>query len=135
VPSEVAEIVRQSFEAFNARAVDEAVSLFAEDCELLPFRAQLEGIAYRGHEGVREFVSDMAEDWNTFRIDPLEVYDRRDRVAVVGRVRALGRASGVEVDSIAGFLFELHQGRIRSLTSHSNPEQALEALGIRPGIR
>jgi ketosteroid isomerase-like protein len=125
------EVVRRSFEAFNARDVDELVSLFAEDCELLPFRAQLEGIVYRGHEGLRRFVRDMDEDWQGFRVDPVEFHDRQARVAVVGRVSALGRGSRVEVDSLAGFVFELHDGRIRHVTSHSEPGAALEAVEVR----
>jgi ketosteroid isomerase-like protein len=131
VSQEDLEIVRRSFEAFNARDVDELVRLSAEDCEWLPFRAQLEGIVYRGHEGVRQFVRDMDEDWRAFRIDPVELHDRQARVAVVGRVSAVGRGSSVEVDSLAGFVLELHGGRIRRVTSHSDPGAALEAVGLR----
>ena len=94
------EIVRRSFEAFNARDVEGLVSVSAEDCEWLPLRAQLEGIVYRGHEGVRQFVSDMDEDWESFRIEPLEFHEGRDLVAVIGQVGALGK-SGVHIDSIA----------------------------------
>jgi ketosteroid isomerase-like protein len=122
------EIVRRSFEAFNARAVDDLVSLSDPDCEWLPFRAQLEGVVYRGHEGVRRFVRDMDEDWEAFRIDPLEFHDRGKRVAVIGRVGALGRGSQVDIGSVAGFIFELRRGRIARVTSHSDPEVALEAL-------
>ena len=125
------ELVRRSFEAFNARDVDELVSLSAEDCEWLPFRAQLEGSVYRGHAGVRQFVRDMDEDWDAFRIDPLEFHDRREQVAVIGRVSALGQGSGVKIESLAGFVLELHRGRIKHVTSHSNPEAALEAAGVR----
>src|SRR5215216_5377468 len=125
------EIVRRSFEAFNARDVDGLVSLSTDDCEWLPFRAQLEGIVYRGHEGVRRFVRDMDEDWQGFRVDPVEFHDRQPRVAVIGRVSALGRGSSVEVDSLAGFVFELHEGRIRRVTSHSEPGAALKAFGVR----
>jgi hypothetical protein len=50
---------------------------------------------------------------------------------VIGRVRALGRASTVDIDSIAGFVFELRLGRIWRVTSHSDPEAALEAVGLR----
>ena len=123
------EIVRAAYEAFNARDVDWLVRLAAEDCEWQPLRAQLEGIAYRGHEGVRQFVADMDEDWETFRIDPLEFHDRQELVAVVGRVSALGH-SGVEVDSVAGFVFELQRGRISRIVSHSDPEAALKAVGL-----
>ncbi len=125
------EVVRRSFEAFNARDIDELVTLFAEDCELLPFRAQLEGNVYRGHEGLRRFAREGDEDWKAYRIDPVEFHDRGDRVAVIGRLRALGHASSVEIDSNAGFVFELHRGRIRVLISHSDPEAALKALRLR----
>src|SRR5215213_7086414 len=125
------DIVRRSFEAFNARDVEELVSLSAEDCEWLPFRAQLEGIVYRGHEGVRQFVRDMDEDWQAFRIDPVEFHDRQAQVAVVGRVSARGRGDSVEVDSLAGFVLELRHGRIRRVTSHSDPGAALAAVGVR----
>jgi ketosteroid isomerase-like protein len=125
------EIVRRGIEAFNARDVDDLVSLSDPDGEWLPFRAQLEGTVYRRHEGIRQYVHDMDEDWEAFRIDPLEFHARGDRVAVIGRVRALGRDSSVDIDSLAGFVFELRWGRIRRLTSHSNPEAALEAVGLR----
>jgi ketosteroid isomerase-like protein len=125
------EIVRRWFEGFNARDVDALVGLADPDCEWLPFRAQLEGIVYRGHEGVRRFVGDVDEDWAAFRIDPLEFHDRGERIAVVGRVRARGRGGSVEVDSRAGFAFELRSGRIMRATSHSDPEEALDAAELR----
>ena len=125
------EVVRRFLEAFNARDVDVLISLSTEDSEWRPFRAQLEGSVYRGHEGIRQFLGDMDEDWETFRIDALEFRDRDERVAVIGRVHARGRGTSVEIESIAGFAHELDQGRIRRITSHSNVEAALEAVGVR----
>jgi ketosteroid isomerase-like protein len=127
------DVVGRSFEAFNTRDVNELVSLSTPDCEWLPFRAQLEGIVYRGHEGVRRFVSDIEDDWEVYQVDPLEFHDRGELVAVVGQVRAVGRGSSVDIDSIAGFVFELQRGRIRHVTSHSNPEAAREAVGVESG--
>ena len=124
------EIVRQAFAAFNARAVEELVRLFDPDCEFRPFRAQLEGMIYRGHAGIRQFVRDIDEDWRTYRIDPVELHEDGGRVAVVGRVTAVGRGSGVEVDSMAGFVFGLRAGRLASVVSHSDPAVALEAVGL-----
>ena len=68
------------------------MALADPECEWLPFRAQLEGITYRGHAGVRQFVRDMDADWESFRIDPVEFYDRGDRVGVLGHVTAVGHA-------------------------------------------
>jgi ketosteroid isomerase-like protein len=122
------DVVRRSFAAFNAREVEDLVGLFDPDAEWLPFRAQLEGMVYRGHEGVREFVRDLDDDWVAYRIEPLEFHDRGDRVAVIGQVQALGRSGGIEVDSEAGFVFELRAGRIGRIVSYSDPAAALEAL-------
>ena len=125
------DVVRRFIDAFNARDVEVLIRLSAEDCEWVPFRAQLEGIVYRGHEGVRQFLSDMTEDWETFGIDPLEFRDRDERVAVIGRVKARSAGSNMEIESIAGFVHELEQGRIRRITSHSDVEAALDAVGVR----
>jgi ketosteroid isomerase-like protein len=124
------DVVGRSFEAFNARDVNELVGLSTPDCEWFPFRAQLEGIVYRGHDGIRRFVSDIDDDWEGYQVDPLEFHGRGERVAVVGQVRAVGRGS-VDIDSIAGFVFELSCGRIRHVTSHSSPEAARQAVGVR----
>ena len=125
------DLVRRFLDAFNTRDVEGLVRLCAEDCEWVPFRAQLEGIVYRGHEGVRQFLSDMNEDWETFRIDPLEFRDRHQRVAVIGRVKARSAGSSMEIESIAGFVHEVEQGRVRRITSHSDVEAALDAVGVR----
>jgi ketosteroid isomerase-like protein len=122
------EIARRSFEAFNARAIDELIRVADPDSEWLPFRAQLEGIVYRGHEGVRRFVRDIDEEWQSYRIEPLEFHDRGERVAVIGRVGALGRGGQVDIDAVAGFVLELRSGQITRVTSHSDPARALEAL-------
>jgi ketosteroid isomerase-like protein len=122
------EVVRRAHETFNSHDVEGLVALAHPDCEWLPFRAQLEGITYRGHEGVRQFVRDMDADWKSFRIDPLEFHDRGDSVAVVGHVSAVG-SGGAAIDSDAGFLFGLRDGRILTIVSHSDPAAALEELG------
>jgi ketosteroid isomerase-like protein len=85
---------------------------------------------YRGHAGLRRFLTDMDDDWSSFRVDPLEFHDRDDRVAVIARVTGRGRGSGVDIDAVAGFVADLRDGRITRLTSHSDPGAALEAVGL-----
>ena len=121
--------VREGFAAFNARDVERLVALCDPDCEWLPFRAQLEGMTYRGHSGIRQFVRDMDDDWEDFRIEPMEFHDRDQWVAVVGCVTATGRGSGVDLDSVAGFLFEVRSGRMLRVVSYSDPAEALAAVG------
>ena len=122
------EVVRRAHAAFNSRAVDDLVAVSDPDCEWIPFRAQLEGITYRGHAGVRQFVRDMDQDWKTFRIEPVEFRDRDDLVVVIGHVSATGHGSGVPLETEAGFVFGLRAGRILTIVSHSDPGDALKAL-------
>jgi steroid delta-isomerase-like uncharacterized protein len=130
MPENNVEIVREGFDAFNRRDIDRLVSLCARDCEWLPFRAQLEGITYRGHEGVRRFVGDMDEDWSSFRIDPVDLRVAGERVVAIGQVTGRGPGSGVDIDLIGGFVFELRDGRITRLTSYSDASDALAAVGL-----
>jgi ketosteroid isomerase-like protein len=124
------ELVRRAIAAFNAREVETLVSLCDPECDFLPFRAQLEGLIYRGHEGMRQFMRDIEEDWETYRIDASEFRERGDRVAALGQVTAQGRGTGMHIESTAGFVFEVRDGLAMSIVSHSDASAALAELGL-----
>jgi ketosteroid isomerase-like protein len=117
-------------EAFNARDVERLVSLSHPDCEWFPFRAQLEGTSYRGHAGVRRFLHDMDDDWSAFTIEPVDLTQHGDLVVVMGQVTGTGRGSGVHIDFLAGFVFELRDELIVRIKSYSEPSEAREAAGV-----
>ncbi len=123
-----ADLVRGAFAAFNARNVDALLASSDPDTEWVPFRAQLEGSSYRGHAGIRQFLADMDADWSEFTIEPSEVREAGARVVVVGRIAGTGRGSGVEIDTVGGFVFHVHGGLITSVVSHSDPAIALASL-------
>jgi ketosteroid isomerase-like protein len=118
------EVARRAFEAFNAGDVEGLVEASHPDSEWLPFRAQLEGETYRGHDGVRRFFYDMQEDWREFQIELVELREVGGRVVVVGHIEGLGRGSGVAVSSDAGFVMDFRGGRIVRVVSYSDPEEA-----------
>jgi len=123
-----ADLVRGSFAAFNARDLDALLAISDPDSEWVPFRAQLEGSSYRGHAGIRQFLADMDADWSEFTIEPSEVREEGARVVVIGRITGIGRGSGVEIDTVGGFVFQVHGGLITSVVSHSDPAIALAEL-------
>ena len=57
------EIVRAAFEAWNRGDFDRLLSLWSEEAEFYPLRAQLEGRPYHGHKGLRRFVAEIGEEW------------------------------------------------------------------------
>jgi ketosteroid isomerase-like protein len=123
-----AQTARQAFDAFSRGDAEELVRLCHPGFEWRPFRAQLEGTAYRGHDGIRRCVEDLKEDWSEVRIDPLELHEAGDLVVVIGQVHGRGRASGVELDAIAGFTVEFREGVPLKLTSYSDPGAAMRQL-------
>ena len=120
----------RSMAAFNERSPDRLVAECDPDCELVPFRAQLEGTSYQGHEAIRQFMRDMDEDWTGFKIAPQLVGQSDDRVVVTGRVTGSGRASGVDLDLVAGFVFEFRGDLIAHIRSYSDPDEAVRASGL-----
>jgi ketosteroid isomerase-like protein len=124
------ETVARSFEAFNARDVERLLSCTHPECEWFPFRAQLEGGSYTGHEGVRRFLRDMDDDWSAFTIEPVELTAHDDVVVATGHVAGTGRGSGVDIDFLAGFVFELRDELILRIKSYNDPADAREAAGL-----
>jgi ketosteroid isomerase-like protein len=100
------------------------------------FEMQLVGVAgepvhYAGASGIREFFSDVAESWESFRFRATDLRDLGDRVLVLGHVRGRGRVSGVEVDDRWAWIVGLREGRAASLRGFLDHREALDAAGLR----
>ena len=98
------------------------------DAEMVPARAVLEGSAYRGHEGLRQWFEDMADDWDDFRIESYEVRDLTgSRVLVLARFHARGRSSGVKVDQPAAWICRLVEGKVAHIRFFPDEDAARSA--------
>jgi len=127
------EAFKRALEAIDRRDVE---ALLAElDPEVEWHSAILMGLGgqrtvYRGHEGIREFLRDMSETLSKFEAEYSEIRDLGDRLVAIGRLRACGTASGVEIDSPFGSVVDLKNGkgiRVRTFLDHN---EALEAAGL-----
>jgi ketosteroid isomerase-like protein len=131
VSAENVEIVRRLVEAFNDRDLDAMAQHMEPRAELYPLRAQLEGKAYRGVEGVRQMLADFDQDWEFVRMDAEELREAGDQVVLLGRLRARGRASGVDLDVPLGFVWRLRDGKVVYARSFSEQADALRDAGLR----
>ena len=126
------ELVRQALEAFRGGDLDEMLSFLDPEIELhSAIVSGAEGNVYRGHDGYRSWYRDSFEsfatldnEWTEFRA----VGD--DRVLALGRVRAKGRESGVEIDSEIGFVFTVRGGKAVKAEGFLSREGALAAAGL-----
>jgi ketosteroid isomerase-like protein len=91
-------------EAWNRGDREAFMALWDEEAVFYPFRAQLEGGSYRGHDGLERFMREMAEDFEDVRFKVDEARDVGEQVVGIGRFLARGRASGVDLDVPLGVL-------------------------------
>jgi ketosteroid isomerase-like protein len=128
---ENAEIVRGAFEAWNSGDLEAFLSRWSEGAEFYPLRAQLEGHPYHGHEGLRRFVAEIAEEWSDVRFEIHELRGTGERVIALGRFRARGRTSGLDLNVPLGAIGTVRNDRIVYARMFSDPADALEAAGLR----
>ena len=128
------EVARKMFAA-TARAiggepVDELCRLLDPDVEWIPIT--LEGTSYQGHEGVRQWIDEMKQDWEDFEPLPEEFFDLGNgRLLAIGTWRAQGKISGVQLDSQpAAWLIHLRHQRIVRMQTFTDRRRALEAAGL-----
>lgn len=120
----------RGIDAYNQGDVEGVIAMTDPDVELVPVRALLEGGGYRGHDGVREFMADMDEDWAEREIIVDEVRDLDGRVLVLGTMRAVGRASGSEMMHPLAWLSDLRDGRLLRMRAFTDTDAALAEAGL-----
>jgi ketosteroid isomerase-like protein len=124
------EIIRTTIEAYNRRDVPAVLERLDPDVELLPIRAVLDGMVYRGHDGFKQFMDDMSEEWEEFHPEPEEFRKLGgDHVMVLGRFCGRTRTSGVEVDSPGIWMCELRDGMIRRVQFYTDAAAAQGGFG------
>jgi ketosteroid isomerase-like protein len=86
---------------------------------------------YHGHKGMRKFVAQFFEAWESFQLEPREYISADDRVIVVMRGFGRGRGSGVVVEHEVAHIWSFRDGLAVRHESYPSREEALEAVGLR----
>ncbi len=86
------QLVEGVFEAINRRDVQAVLDAYHPDADMSTLTSELvQGKAYRGHTGIREYFSSFADVWEELRLEPEEIRDLGDRILVVGRWSLAGQ--------------------------------------------
>src|SRR6476659_6187064 len=117
---ENAEIFRRSDEAFNAGDIDAWLEEFI-DPEIewhiaLPGLLTQGGTVYRGHEGVREMLREIAEVLDEMTAEYSEIHEVGDR--------------GVATDGPFALVGDYRNGKTIRVRTYRDPDEALEAAGL-----
>jgi ketosteroid isomerase-like protein len=122
------EIVRRSISHLNERGEPDW-GLYDSD---LVWTTRADGPAhntYRGIDGLRRGTESLREVWADIHAEILELIDGGDTVVCVLRWR-LRAQSGVELETVEGWVTRIRDGRILRIEQHAGKREALEALGL-----
>jgi ketosteroid isomerase-like protein len=123
------ETVKRAIEAFSRGDADAFVALTAPDLEWKTGLGAVEGEVFLGHDGVRTYFSRLNSAWEEFLYLIDEARDLGETVLVLGRLEGRSRSGEVPVDSPAGAVWDLRDGRVWRLRAYLDQEQAIAVAG------
>jgi ketosteroid isomerase-like protein len=85
---------------------------------------------YRGEVEMRRFWDEWHSLWD-LNVEIWDIRDLGDTVVTIGRIRTRGKTSGIVLDRPVAYVFEFEDRLIRKLRAYADPDQALEAVGLR----
>lgn len=110
-----AELIRRAVEFTNGPpdVPDEQLAeVFAPDV-VLDFSARVfNPKVYEGYDGLREFRAEADEVWERVEVTATSVDEQGDEIHVRAQVRARGRASGLELDVVGEWIWEVSGDRL-----------------------
>jgi ketosteroid isomerase-like protein len=120
-------------EADDREARIEAVlGLWDPSCEFTSVMAAVEPNTYRGHDGLRRYLNDLADSWEEWQNEVEEIFDvGSDTVFATIRSRVIGKGSGATAESQRAAVFVLSKGKIVRGRTFPSRTEALEAVGLR----
>jgi len=124
------EIVRRLVDAFNERDLESFAELTTPDFEWTTSMAAVEGEIFWGREGIETYFGRMRDAWEEFLAVGDEFRDLGDRVLWRGRLQGRGRGSGVPVSAPLDILYDVRAGKVSSMHSFLDHDEALRAAGL-----
>jgi ketosteroid isomerase-like protein len=122
------ETLRSSYEALNRGDPEAALQALHPDGVWRESAELPGGTELKGRGAVLGFLEDFLAQWREFRQEVEDIVVADDRVAVVIHLTAVGRASGIEVDTRYAHVWTLRGGKGVEVDAYRDPETALRAL-------
>jgi ketosteroid isomerase-like protein len=120
----------QVLDALERRDVSLLTALTDPEVEWHSFFAEVamgKGGRYHGHDGIRQYVSDLNDAWEIVSGEVDDALGVGDIALLVGRIHYRGKTSGVETASPAGWIFRFRKRRVILFRAFRDPDQTLVA--------
>jgi ketosteroid isomerase-like protein len=125
-------VIRRAYDAFAERDLEALRAISDEEIEVSTVTGLLAGRTepYRGHEGLAEYMTDLAGTWKRLELRPQQFHPIDDEnILVFGRVRAWHEHGGGFLDSANAWLWTVRDGRIAAVKVFADPGDARAAFG------
>jgi ketosteroid isomerase-like protein len=123
------EVVEAFYAAFTPADEASMLEILNADVEW-DTTARIDGRLSHGFEATRASVEEGFSSFEDVRIEPQEMRDSGDQVAVRVRGWFRGASSGVETEVSWAAVFTIRNGKIGSYRDYATWPKALEAVGL-----
>jgi len=123
------EIVREAFDAVGRGDLDGFLALIDPGVEFTSLITEADRRSYSGHDGVRDWFTEVRQTFEDFEAGPEEIREVGDRLIV--RLRVRGTVAGVRIEQAMWQAVRLRDQRIASWDVFRTEGEALEAVGLR----
>jgi ketosteroid isomerase-like protein len=136
MPQQNLALVREGYDLWRAGdydlLLDFLVANASPDVEVYSRFGGFSGKPYRGHDGLRAWLTEVQESFDRFEPWVDEVRDAGDdRVLVSGGIRFRARESGIDMAERMGWIYAFRHGRLCRVMFYGSRGEALEAVGLR----
>ena len=121
-------LVDRAYDAWNRRDFAALSSMIHPDVVLVQDSAIPGAEVVEGRDELGRWLEAFADTWENFRLTAEETVEVGDRVAVIVRVEATGKVSGIELDARVGHLVTAKDGKVLRWQTFNDPREALEAV-------
>jgi ketosteroid isomerase-like protein len=126
--------LKRGYQAFNEGGVEAVLDWLAPEIEVSDRQSVPDRMTHHGLSGMKDLVDSAMEAFGELRLEPEEFLEvGSDRVLVVLRQHARGRASGVQVEGQVAHLWTMERGTPVQLKIYRDRETALDVIAKAAG--
>jgi ketosteroid isomerase-like protein len=124
------DLCRRFLNAYRPDQLDELIAMLHPEIEWATTETWVEREVWHGHAEVRAGLQAFFEEWEDISNDEVEDFsDGGDRFAVVTRMRGRSRRTQIPTEMRTSGVIEVRDGLIVRIVGHSDPADALAAVG------
>jgi ketosteroid isomerase-like protein len=122
------ELVQRVLGAYLTGDEDTLREMIPPDAEVYGDPGIINAGTYHGYEGFQQWVRQWEEAWDEINYELLELIEVGDSFVVVpAHIVGKGAVSGLEIDSVFGWMYEFKDGKTARFHTYATVDDALKA--------